>query len=96
MSSGFIIVFGALAVGMLALSAHAATGEKNPWGFFAVTVGFSLALVGGSAWLAHSIWSWMLDTGLIVAFLLIAFGLACIWFFIGAVGAAVGLFQPRS
>lgn len=95
MSSEFFVVFGALAVGMLILSAHAATKEKNPWGFFAGTAAFSLALVAGFGWLLHWIVSWMLETGLIVAFLIIAFGFLCLWLLIGAVGAVADLVKPR-
>jgi len=90
----FILCGSMLAVMLLALALDAAK-RKNPWREFAGDAAISLAVVAGFGWLLHWIVSWMLDTGLIVAFAIIAFGFLCLWLLIGALGAVAGLVNPR-
>jgi len=93
MVSSFIIVFGVIYAFFLACGVAETIEHKAPWSDFVRTAGIGAAFFGGVGWLAHSILSWMLDSGMAVWLSLIVFGLAFVWLFLGAVA---GLLQPRS
>ena len=95
MGSGVIIVFGVLYALLLVGAAANTVERKAPWREFAHDAGILAAWVGGAGWLAHSVWAWILDGGMGLAFVLIGLGLAFVRLVICALGAAVGLLQPR-
>jgi len=77
-------------IGVLSKLPGLIADSKTP-GESTLVIGVAVALIGGSIWLwlAQNLLAWVL-AGFIV------FGILCIGWFIGAVGAVAGLFSQRA